>query len=181
MGQARQTGWTRRGALGIVFGAVALGLGGCGFTPLYGRRNRRAIAHLAAIKIDRIPDRLGQVLRNDLLSRLTPAGEPERPLYRLAVEITKSRAALAIQPDDSVTRFNLRLNVRFRLYEIASGRLLYKDSTSTVGSYNAVRSDFANLSAEIDTANRAALEASQEVTTLLALYFSRYKDAGAGS
>ncbi len=170
--------WTRRGALGAVLGITALGLGGCGFEPLYGRRNRPAIARLTAIKIDRLPDRIGQVLRNDLLTRMSPAGERARPLYRLRVTISRSSSALAIQPDDSITRYNLRLTARFRLYEIATGRLLYKDATTAVGSYNAVKSDFANLSAERDTATRAARAASQEITTLLALYFSRREAAG---
>ncbi len=178
MGRVIRRDWTRRGALGAVLGAAALGLGGCGFEPMYGRRNRPVIARLTAIKIDRIPDRVGQVLRNALLSRMSPAGEPARPLYRLQVTVSQSSSALAIQPDDSITRFNLRLTARFRLYEITSGRLLYKDSTTAVGSYNAVQSDFANLSAERDTATRAAEEASQEITTLLALYFSRREEAG---
>jgi len=178
MDRVVQRGWTRRGALGAVLGMAALGLAGCGFEPLYGRRNRPAIARLAAVKIDRIPDRIGQVLRNELLSRMSPAGEAARPLYRLQITVSQSSAALAIQPDDSITRFNLRLTARFRLYEIASGRLLYKDATTAVGSYNAVQSDFANLSAERDTATRAAEAASQEITTLLALYFSRHAAAG---
>ncbi len=178
MGPGIQRGWTRRGMLAAVLGATALGLAGCGFEPLYGRHNRPAIAHLAAVKIDPISDRIGQVLRNALLARMSPAGEPKRPLYRLQVTVSQSSSALAIQPDDSITRYNLRLTARFRLYDIASGRLLYKDSTTAVGSYNAVQSDFANLSAERDTATRAAEEASQEITILLALYFSRQEAGG---
>ena len=112
------------------------------------------------------------------MTRRSPAGERARPLYRLRVTISRSSSALAIQPDDSITRYNLRLTARFRLYEIATGRLLYKDATTAVGSYNAVKSDFANLSAERDTATRAARAASQEITTLLALYFSRREAAG---
>ncbi len=170
--------WSRRAVLGHALPAAAALLAGCGFEPMYGGRyGRVTAAELAAISIDPIPETIGHFLRNDLIDRLSPTGEPERPLYRLLVQIAQSKESLAIQSDATITRFNLRLDVRFTLFDSDTGALLYQGRTRSVGSYNAVRSDFATLVAEQDTARRAAREASEEVRTLLAVYFTRRQSA----
>ncbi|MFQ5783639.1 MAG: LPS assembly lipoprotein LptE [Alphaproteobacteria bacterium] len=164
--------WSRRQALASIL--AACGLSACGFEPMYGgRRGRVTSAELAAIKVEPIPDRVGQVLRNGLLDRLTPTGEPARPRYKLRVKVVQTTTALAIQPNASVTRFNLSLDVSFTLFDLADGKPLYRDHTRVVGSYNAVRSDFATVVTQQDTAQRAAREASQEVSTLLGVFFAR--------
>ena len=168
---------TRRGALreGLLFSLAVLSA--CGFEPMYARRGGRDVAaDLAAIGIGAIPRRIGQILRNDLIERLTPRGEPREPRYRLRVEVSgPTTVALAIQPDNTITRYNLRLRVSFSLTDTRTGRVLYRDRTRTVGSYNAVRSDFATLTARDDTARRAAREASEEIRTLLGVFFARAK------
>ncbi len=138
-----------------------------------GRAGRATAAELAKIKVAPLRDRVGQRFRNNLIERLSPRGEPREPRYRLRVEITQQTVALAIQLDTTITRYNLRLNVNFALIDAATERVLYRDRTRAVGSYNAVRSDFATLSAELDTARRAAREASEQVRTLLSVFFAR--------
>ena len=156
--------WSRRRVLGL--GPVVALLAGCGFKPMYGGRAGRATAaELAKIKVAPLRDRVGQIFRNNLIERLTPRGEPREPRYRLQVEITQKTVPIAIQLDTTITRYNLRLNVSFALIDTMTKRVLYRDRTRAVGSYNAVRSDFATLSAELDTARRAAREASEQVRT----------------
>ncbi len=170
--------WSRRALLARALPAAAAVLTGCGFEPMYAARHGRSTAaELAAINIEPIPDLIGQILRNDLIEQLSPAGEPERPLYRLRVVVRQSTQALAIQSDATITRYNLYLVVRFTLFDIASGAALYRGRSRSVSSYNAVRSDFATLSAEHDTARRAAREASVELRTLLAVFFLRRQSA----
>ncbi len=170
--------WSRRRLLGLgpVFVVLAAGvsLSGCGFQPMYGRRGGgRTVAALASIAVDPAADRLTQILRNDLIDRLTPRGAPAKPAYRLHLEVTRSTTALAIQPDATITRYNLRIDVLFRLSDTATGEVIHRGRTRAVGSYNAVRSDFATLSAELDSARRAARNASAEVHTLLGVFFDR--------
>ncbi len=151
-------------------------LAGCGFRPMYGEGNREALAALAAIKVEPIQDRIGQILRNNLLDRLTPFGEPARPLYRLNVEISESQRGLAIEEDDETTRFNLRISASFKLFDASTGAAIYNGSTRAVGSYNAVQSDFATLFSEQDTARRAVDVVSDEIRTQLAAFFSRRRE-----
>lgn len=160
--------WSRRSAALATVAALA----GCGFRPLY-RGHAPAAANLAAIAVDPIPERVGQLLRNALLDRLNPRGEPRRPRYRLAVTLRRTSTALAIQPDATTTRFNLRLDVRFTLTEAATGRTVYADHSRAIASFNQVRSDFATLAAEKDSDRRAAQAVSDEIATQLGVYFAR--------
>ena len=160
---------------GLIASAPILGaalLAGCGFSPMYAR-DSSAVAVLASIAVEPIEERIGQILRNELIDRLTPRGEPPSPRYRLLVTISRSRAALAIQSDTSITRYNLRLSVTFRLLDATTGDELYRDTTVAIGGYNAVQSDFATLVAEQDSTRRAARKAGEDIHTLLRVYFSR--------
>jgi len=98
-------------------------------------------------------------------------------LYSLQVEIASSKAPLAIQLDSTVTRFNLRIDATFTLTDTRTGRALYRDRARSIGSFNAVRSDFATLTAEQDTERRGARELSDEILTLLSVYFARWREA----
>lgn len=153
---------------------LATAVAACGFEPMYAPRGEtNPLDELAAIRIEPARNRIEQLLRNDLLERLTPFGEPANPRYRLAFDVRQSSDALAIQPDTTITRFNLRIDVAFTLIDAETGAALYRGRTRAVGSYNAVRSDFATLAAEQDTARRTVREASEEVRTLLAVFFTQ--------
>ena len=166
--------WSRRRLLGAALAPAALALGGCGFRPLYGSRgNAPGAVELAAVAVGQISDRLGQILRNDLTERLSPLGGPVHPRYRLTVGLRESSAALAIQSDSSITRYDLRIDVSFTLIDIASGRTLFQGQARAIGSYDAVRSDFATLTAERDSARRTVREAAEDIRTQLAAFFAR--------
>ncbi len=169
--------WSRRQVLGRAIVPTLVVLTGCGFTPMYGGRGRETLAEMSAIKIEPIPGRIGYFLHTDLVRRLTPRGEPRRPLYHLRVELARSKAPLAIQLDSTVTRFNLRLDATFTLIDARTDQALYRDRARAIGSYNAVRSDFATLTAEQDTERRGAREVSEEIRTLLSVYFARWRTA----
>ena len=158
-----------RTAIILVF---ALGLAGCGFRPLYGTGGSLAQSELAAIEVAPIPDRLGQVLRHDLLDRLTPFGEPERPRYRLEVTLSERSRELAIQQNSEVTRVNLRLSATFSLVEVNSGNEVFHGVTRSIGSYNVIDSDYANVVAANDTARRAAREISENIRIQIAVFLA---------
>ena len=111
--------------------------------------------------------------KNELIDRFT-AGQGRQPTrYRLLVEINQSTAALQIQTNDTVTRFNLVLTADFVLYDSTTSTLLYSSTARATGSYDVVESEYATLVAEEATAEDAARELSNTVTNLLSLYFAR--------
>ena len=75
----------RRRLLAWLASAAVLALGGCGYRPLYGTAgdNRGVVASLASISITETDTRLGQILRNDLLSAMRPAGTAVEDHYVL--------------------------------------------------------------------------------------------------
>ena len=166
--------WSRRRLLGAALAPVALALGGCGFRPLYGDRGSAPGAvELARVAVDPIADRLGQILRNDLVALLSPLGEPAYPRYRLTARLRRSKGSLAIQLDSSITRFNLRIAVNFSLIDVASGETVFQSEARAIGSYDAVQSDFATLTAEQDSARRTVREAAEDRRAQLAAFFAR--------
>ena len=155
--------------------AIALVVSGCGFRPLYGTTgtNHHVSDQLAQIRIETIPDRTGQQLRNFLLDRINPNGQPERPHYYLLVTINITRTDLGIEQDETATRANLELTANYRLVDRTKKTTLVKGSTHSTTSFNIVASDFATLTAETGATKRASRDVSDNIKTRLALYFTR--------
>lgn len=149
-------------------------LSACGFQPLYGSATRNADVQekLALTYIEPIPGRTGQTIRNELLDMANPYGIPAKPAYRLTIRIEEQAEGLAIQSDDTTTRFNMRLNSRFDLVDIASKQIVYSGSTQNLAAYNVVESEFANLSAGNNARRRAALVAAEQINQQLSVFFS---------
>lgn len=154
-----------------------VGLAGCGFRPLYGERSAASVTapELAAIQIDSIPNREGQLVRNNLLDKMQPRGMAAKPLYRLSVGISIARENFGIRTDETATRGSLTMNAGYRLTDIASGDLLMSGNSRAVSSYNILDSDFATVISENDAIRRTATDLSEEIKTRVAIYLSSRK------
>jgi len=149
-------------------------LGACGFQPLYGSKTQNAAVQekLGQIYIVPIKGRAGQYLRNELLDLTTPAGIPASPVYKLVISLSQSQAGLAIQSDDTKTRYNLTLNTQFSLTSEVGKQVIYSGSTQTIAAYNVVASEFATLAAANNARKRAALVAAEQIHQQLSVYFA---------
>ena len=183
-GPSRPESWSRRRLLRHGLGPLALMVGGlavtaCGFRPLYGERaGTMAAAHMAAVQIGIVNDRLGQILRNDLIERMSPLGEPLNPRYRLNASLSQSNSALAIQQDTTITRYDQRIDVSFVLVDLATGQVMFRGCSRAIGGYDAVRSDFATLTAQQDAAKRTVREVAEDIRAQLAAYFVNRRVGG---
>lgn len=139
--------------IGLVF--LPLLLAACGFQPLHGRGGGTA-ERLSQVSVSPIDDRVGQLVRNRLLDYFEPPGARAPALYRLDVSVSEAKDGLGIQEDRTITRYNLRLQAKYRLIRLANGQPLLEGETSTLAAYNVIRSDYANLIAERDARARAA-------------------------
>ena len=79
-----------RRAPAILVVAAALLLAGCGYRPLYGSSSETAgvAATLSSVSIPEAEDRVGQLIRNDLLSSMR-AGEGEQKYTLLLKPVVK--------------------------------------------------------------------------------------------
>ncbi len=162
----------------VLLASVVFFTAACGFQPLYGGGKRGQTAtELASIGIDRIADRSGQQLHNELLDRLNPYGAPSRPAYRLQVSITESKSELAVKKSEIATRGNLRISATYQLIEVATSRAVYSGNAAVVGSYNILSSDFSTLVAENEARSRVIPEVAHDIQTRLSAYFRLRKPA----
>lgn len=161
--------YSSAGALGrALLGGLALSLSACGFAPLYGERGASAEA-LARVRIAQIADRTGQQLRNHLLARMSPRGQPRRPVYVLKVELAETKHKLSVRRDDVATRANLEIVAKFVLERAEDGRSVASGGVSSTNSYNILESEFGTLKAESNARARAVRELSDALTTRLAV------------
>ena len=157
-------------------------LAGCGFQPLHGSykgsagRADNIISDMAYVEVAPMADRVGQMLRNQLLDLLHPGGPADRPLFRLTVILTESLEGLAFEQDDSATRYNLRLTAHFRLSNSRGGIELLNGTTRAIAAYNVVRSDYANLISKRDARKRTAFSVAEGIQRRIAFYFSRQRE-----
>lgn len=157
--------------------AFALLLSACGFQPLYGSGGGGvpsvAVEAMAGTRIALIADRPGQELRNNLLDRLTPRGQPAKPRYELVVSLSERLDRLGIALDDSATYGRVSLTAGFTLRDIASGQTVLSGQSRWVNGYTVVVSHFANLASEAGARSRGLREIADDIRQQLGLHFSK--------
>ncbi len=164
-----------------LFRAIALiaagaALAGCGFQPLYGKRDRgNVITEFAYVQVAPIKDRVGQRLRNELVQRLHAAGRSQVVKYRLVTELSESTSSLAVQKSALATRANLSMTASYMLLSAGDGSSLINASEVVTVSYNLLDSEFATLMAERDARKRAVVSLSEDIRVRLGIYFDRQR------
>lgn len=157
----------------IVAGALPLAgsllLAGCGFRPLYGTGEGTTLA-LKAIKVAEIPGRAGFALRNALIRELRIDGA-EAPKQELRIALRESEEGLAIQRDDTITRYNYRLVAAYQLVSLADDAVLTEGQAEGIAAYNVVDSQFATLIARRDVESRAARDIATDIRLRLSMFF----------
>jgi LPS-assembly lipoprotein len=160
--------WSR----GIVL-ALAL-LTGCGFQPLYAEREgRSASEELAAVKIEPLPDRSGQLLYNALRDGLNPLGRPASPDYLLRITLEESSEELALRTDETATRVNVTWRAAFALFPIEGKEPVYQGVSRTITAFNVLDSPYATLTSSEDARARALNDIAREIRSRLAVFLTR--------
>ncbi len=147
-------------------------LAGCGFRPVYSGGGSTARA-LHAIDIAPIADREGQILRNTLIDRLNPRGQPDKPLYRLDVSYTEKFNRLSVARDDSLVRGQIAITGTFKLVDLATDQVVLTGSSRALNSYNVVDRQLAAQVTERYARERALDEVAEDIATRLALFIDQ--------
>lgn len=156
--------------------AAAIALGGCGYRPLYGDRGAAGTGvrqNLAQVKIMGIADRRGQMLRNNLLDRMNPAGEPAQSRYTLSVVTAETTRITDSRADGTATRSDLVVVARFSLRDTNTDVVVYNDRTEAVATFNLLTNRFASVASEDEARKRAMELVADQITTLVALFVNR--------
>jgi LPS-assembly lipoprotein len=169
-------GMTRRQLLAW---AACSSLSGCGFQPVYmpTASGKAGVAQreLAAIRVDLIPDRPGQLLRQALQERLQLSDDGTPAQYNLSVSFGISGEGIAIQPDSTVTRIRSIGSANWTLIALDPGQTrLTSGCARAVDGLNLFDAQYfaADLENESVT-RRLAKEVADQITLQLAAFFRK--------
>jgi LPS-assembly lipoprotein len=159
---------------GLAATLLFVALGGCGFQPMMSRETNPAVQeNLAKIRIDTIPDRSGQILRNYLLDDLTPRGVQGLAQYRLVVLLTEPRRDAAIQRDNTASRIIYSASTSFQLVDQTASRVVFVGTSSSETTYEVTTSEFATLSSLNGARDRVLQDVSADIRQQIADFFGR--------
>jgi len=155
--------------------ALTMGVGGCGFTPLYGTNATHApiSQSLSAIYISPIPDHSGQMMHIALEQKLMPKGRSLTPQYDLMVSLNESTSTMAVDETSFATHANFTLTANYQLVRRSDAMEILKGSSSTVASYNILSSHFSTIAAQENARKLAIKNLADILTTRLAVEFNR--------
>jgi len=175
---------TRRAALGFGL-AAALALAGCQVRPLYGTVGSAAgdpaladeLARIDIAPVDTVSDRdlerVGQVLRNELIFGFQRGRAAPDPAYRLKIIIDRPLGEVGVERlADVPAAYTVTVNASYVLSDIASGQTLETGSAFATASFDFSSQRFANLRAERDAEDRAAKAVAVDIQTRIAGFFA---------
>lgn len=165
--------WFKRLLLGTLLLASA-----CGFQPLYGEHGgATASDQLAAIRVQPIADRSGQILYNALRDGLNPLGRPASPDYLLRVRLDEFAEEQALRTDETATRVSLTLTAAFALFAGDAKEPVFQGVSRTTTAYNLLDSPYATLTSADNARARALDDIAREIHSRLAVYLTRQANA----
>jgi LPS-assembly lipoprotein len=171
--------WSR-----LLLGLAVLGLGpaGCGFQPIYARDSAApspVASDLAGVQVSGIltsdnQDRLGQQLRNALVSSLSPRGEPAKARYYLDVKVTESLRGLANSRDGNATVGEVSVMATYTLSDIntRSNGALFAGEASAYGGFRYLGPRYGSTVAERDSETAAVNDLANAIRGDLAAFFA---------
>ncbi len=162
-------GVATRAALAALAAVCAVGLGACGFTPLYADPGVTGGLSSIAVNVPhgRTAFLLGQDLEDSLArDRATP------PAYRLDVRVQEHRYPRGLQVNGVATRYETHVTITYRLIELASGAVVKTGVEPVEVSYAETDQPYAGVAAQQDAQVRAASEAADRLRVSLAVYFA---------
>lgn len=148
---------------------------GCGFRPLYAPAGNStddsAAARLAAVHVDTIADREGQLLRNELVDLLDPGRLGQNTDYNLQVILKQNQSDVAYEDTGFATRANVRIEANYVLVQKSSGKTLTTGQSRIVTSYNITDSFFSTYTTAQAVRERSMQRIAHDIRRRLAAYF----------
>lgn len=118
--------------------AVVCGLAACGFEPLYVEKtagndlwyynnkfDTDIVREMAQIKVETVSDRIGQMIKNELMDTFNPYGTPKCAKYFLKLQpVSVHTVQQALRDDITATREKVKYTVKYSLWDKENGQLV---------------------------------------------------------
>lgn len=122
--------------------ALVIGLSACGFEPLYvektggddlwyynNRYDADIVKEMSQIKVESVTDRIGQLIKNELIDIFNPYGAPKGAKYFLKISPAETLTIQqALRDDITATREKVKYSVTYSLWSRESGQLVSGDT-----------------------------------------------------
>ncbi|MGE0409779.1 MAG: hypothetical protein AB7P23_11040 [Amphiplicatus sp.] len=146
-------------------------LSGCGFTPVYATGGAGGEATLRDVRLAGVTaSETATPILTRAIERRT-ALDSESVRYDLFVTVSEAAVPLAVQIDDSVTRYNYSLGAQYVLRERSTGAET-KGSAGALASFNVVSTQYSTLYAERAAREKAARALVEEIERDILLKFA---------
>jgi len=157
---------------------LLLTLSGCGWAPLYGDSGAGATVagQLEQVRVENIPERTGQILRDTLQDDLQRQGAPVAQLYTLNVNYGIAAQGIGIQTDTSSTRVRFIASASWTLAPIGQpGVALAHGQAISEDAENTVVNQYFGQELETNTINQQlADELAAQITDQVAVFFKNH-------
>ncbi len=157
---------------------ACLVLAGCGFHPVYAKRDKTApaVAGLSQIDVALIPERFGQLTREALQARLEQGGSGDVHRFRLVTSLGVSGDAIGVRSDSVPTRVRLIGTANWTLTaEDATGATLAHGTAHDVDGFDIIDQQyFASDLQSQEVLRRMAANLADQIALQLALYFEKH-------
>lgn len=178
--------WSREGTAFFRLAAVAvlaLGLAGC-FRPVYGGGSTPAVtskgavggdvaSELAAVDVKPLEGRVGGKLRNELIFMLRGGGAGAPVAYRLTIKLNQYGQSPVVDPLTNIPESRtVSLTADYELTRAGTLDVIASGHTVATASYFSGLQRFANVRAERDAEDRAAVQLAERVRARLQAYFA---------
>jgi len=160
----------------LLAGGSALALPGCGFRPLYATGGAGPSAdvarELAAVRVARVPDRNGQILRRALEERFATTGTQAR--YDLRAGVAFAAEIEGYRRDGTPSRVRYVGTSAWSLYTLSTPPVLLSNGTErSFDAYGLPENQFFAADNSRDAMERRLVEQlAEDVARRLAIYFA---------
>jgi LPS-assembly lipoprotein len=168
--------------------ALLVGLAACGYRPLYATdgTGTSVATDLSMIAVQETGTRIGQQIRNRLISTMRPSGQEGEDRYGLVIspvltEVAQGDQGIALPCASAVDpakvcrgikRSRLSLNVSYQLTDQTNGKVIHSGKSFSNVGYDYLYEPIADRQAKANATERAVLEVSNDIRTRLAAFMS---------
>jgi len=165
--------WRDGARAGFLTGLILFA--GCGFHPLYGSQTVAVPASLekslASIRVNRMPDRQGQIMTNQLTDALNPHALTVEALYRLDVKLLVNLQNYDIRPDSTTGRSETTASATWSLIRLSDNAPLISGRSKALAGHDISTQEYANVSSGAADSDHAIAEVADDIEARLVIYF----------
>jgi LPS-assembly lipoprotein len=156
----------------LLLGAILLQ--GCGYQPLYATRadGSSVSQDLASVSVEMQSTRLGQLVRNEIVRSIRPAGGAAPDRYVLKLAATGNSQTLVDTSDTVHRRLAYNLTTNFQLIDISSQKPIFSGRAFSRVPYDRLNASFTNVQARVNAEEQAAQQVGQEVRLRVAAFLA---------